>query len=445
MIGKIAKVLKRFFFVYLNSVLINVYISIKIIFKSFYPTYFKLKLKKVQANHKKALEKVRKKEKIKVAFFLIHESVWKYESVYKLMEQYERFEPIVIVCPYVAYGDEIMLHEMNQAYQAFKQKGYNIIKTLGDNGKWLDVKKEINPDIIFFTNPHNLTKKEYYITSYMDALTCYVPYFFQVNNLNESNFNGILQNFCWKVFNESVFHYECALKYSRNKAINVVVSGFPGLDKIFSNDYIPFIKWKNTNTNESFKIIWAPHHTIEGQGAGLDYSSFFTYADYFIALLLNNIHIQMAFKPHPLLKPKLYKHETWGKAKTDDYYNVWNNLPNGQLEEGEYIDLFYTSDALILDSASFIIEYLYFNKPYCFTINDIKVKNRFNSFGQMAFNHMYLASSENEVWSFINEVVIHGNDYLGEFRKKFFNENVMPSNGKTASENIFNEVLKELS
>lgn len=48
-------------------------------------TSFNYNFKKTQLKHKNALTNVQKKEKITVAFFLIHESVWKYEELYNLM------------------------------------------------------------------------------------------------------------------------------------------------------------------------------------------------------------------------------------------------------------------------------------------------------------------------------------------------------------------------
>ena len=43
---------------------------------------------------------------------------------------------------------------------------------------------------------------------------------------------------------------------------------------------------------------------------------------------------------------------------------MWNALPNAKVvEEESYLDIFATSDGMIMDSASFIGEYLYVNKP----------------------------------------------------------------------------------
>ena len=37
----------------------------------------------------------------------------------------------------------------------------------------------------------------------------------------------------------------------------------------------------------------------------------------------------MAFKPHPLLKERLYQHLEWGLERTNTYFERWNELNNG--------------------------------------------------------------------------------------------------------------------
>ena len=169
------------------------------------------------------------------------------------------------------------------------------------------------------------------------------------------------------------------------------------------------------------------------------------YSEYFIGLLEAKNNIQIAFKPHPLLKEKLYTDEQWGKEKTDKYYQKWDELPNGQLEEGDYIDLFASSDAMILDSASFMAEYLYTRKPSLFTKRDNEIEKRFNDFGKLVFQKLYQAETEKEIIKFIEDVVIAGNDYMYDERNNFFTQVVLPLNNKTASENIYNELIKELT
>lgn len=422
------------------------YKGTKFAYKFAYRIRNKKRIRLVQRNHQRALENVRKKEKIKVVFFLIHEAIWKYEALYKLFEHDERYDPLVVVCPIITFGEENMLREMNQAFNTFTYKGYKVLKSLDENtGEWLDVKKKIKPDIIFFTNPHKLTKNEYYIENFLDVLTCYVPYAFVVIHSIEMHYNQFFQFALWKHFVETDFQRNYALHYFPLKKNNICKTGYPSLDRVFQNNYIPKSVWKNLENPEKVKkIIWAPHHTISGQGADLDYSSFKFLSDFFLNILKKNENIQVAFKPHPLLKPKLYRDKDWGEGRTNKYYDAWNTIPNGQLEEGDYVDLFFSSDALILDSASFMVEYLYTQKPLLFTILDTGIRDRFNSFGKLVFDHLYHSENQNEIEKFIENVVIAGNDFKVQDRLKILENLILPDNGQTASMNIYMEIKNAL-
>ncbi len=414
------------------------------LYKPFGDLLFKQELKKINRFQNEFVKKVKQKDKINVIFLVIHNAVWKYEEVYKLLDEDPTFDVRVVVVPLVR-NNEGQLDNYYQTLNYFKNNKYNTIGSFDEENKeWLDIKSITNPDLVFFTNPHKLTFDKYYITNFLDKLTCYVPYAFVVIHSISSHYNQPFHHYLWKHFIETKKHKHFSKKFQLRLNANTLISGFPGLDKIYSNNYLPKNPWKNSSNQKTIKIIWAPHHTIKGQGSGLDYSSFNNYFDFFMSSLKNNQNIQIAFKPHPLLKEKLYLDKDWGQEKTDAYYNKWDELDNGQLEESEYIDLFYYSDAMIMDSASFIVEYLYFDKPILFTKIDDQVLERFNSFGQEVFNYMYQASNEVEVNEFITEIVLEGNDELKDERNKFLKQVVLPQNGKTASENIYTELIKEL-
>jgi hypothetical protein len=409
--------------------------------------YFNLTIKPTLSKlHQKALVKIRKKDKIKAAFFLIHNTVWKYEGVYRLMENDDRFEPIVIVCPYVIYGQENMQREMNQAYNAFLTKGYNVVKTYNEATKeWLDIKKEIKPDIIFFTNPHEITKDEYYITNFLDRLTCYVPYGFMIANLQETQFNQPFHNFIWRCYYETQIHKEMSEKYADNKGSNVLVTGFPMCDIFLDKTYVSKDKWKIKDKSVK-RIIWAPHHTIEDNDKKLAYSNFLNYHQFMLDLLkIYNGQIQIAFKPHPILKPELYKHSDWGIDRTDAYYKTWQSINNGQLEEEGYEDLFLTSDAMILDSSSFISEYCYTGKPSLFMVRDATISGKFNEYGAMAFNLMYKSQNTTDILNFINDTVLNGYDPLLKERAIFVDKYLKPPNNQSATFNIFNNIIREIT
>ena len=408
--------------------------------------YSRYQLLKIQYNHQKALSRIKNKEIINVCFFLIHESVWKYEELYQLLKKDKRFNPIVLVCPYVMYGEENMLNDMEKAYNAFKENGYNVIKALKDDSTWIDVKKELKPDLIFFTNPHNLTKPQYYIHNFKDCLTCYVPYNFGTSYMIKLFHGELFYNLVWKIFAETDIHKDYSRQVALNKGRNVIVTGFPGTDKLldfnYNSDYA--INWKHRNTK---KIIWAPHHTIDDDKNFISFSSFLIYHQYMFDLLKQfDEQIEIVFKPHPLLKVKLYEHQDWGKEKTDSYYNAWRNHLFGGLNEGNYIDLFKTSDAMIHDSGSFLIEYLYTEKPVLRTDRDDTICNRLNSFGKLAYQVHYIATNQLEIELFIENIVLKGKkDIKEESRKEFKQKYLIPQNGMISSINIYNFIKKSIS
>ncbi|MBP1222800.1 CDP-glycerol glycerophosphotransferase family protein [Flavobacterium sp. 1355] len=388
---------------------------------------------KAKKKHQKALQVVKKKEKIKVAFFLIHESVWKYNVLYDLMLKHPRFEPIVFVCPAVNFGMENMLFEMNKTYDAFKKKGYNIIKTYdNEKGEYLDIKKTFSLDIIFFTNPYEgLQDYRYYIKQFSDTLTCYVPYAIMTVNY-DFIYNLKFHNLVWKIFSETPIHNEIALQKQKNKGRNNVLTGYPGFDQLLINTKPNNAVWKNTSSRLK-KIIWAPHHAIAEWNK---VANFLEYYDFFLELADKySDKIQIAFKPHHLLRIKL-EQEYWGKEKTDIYYNKWMNLKNGQCENGEYIDLFLTSDALIHDCGSFMAEYLVTGKPTLFMVRNESVMEHWNVFGEKAVNAHYQSRNKKQLVDFIENVVLNENDCMKEERNSFVHNNLIPKNKLTASENI---------
>jgi len=419
---KLFEFLKSFYYFFLNK------------YKTYYYRFF-------QFRYKKIVRQVRKKDKIKVAFFLIHEAVWKYEGVYRLMEKDERFDPVVIICPYILYGETTMFKEMDQAYNSFFNRGYHVISTYDKNSKkWLDIKEMVDPDIVFFTNPHPLTKDEYYIGNFPKTLTCYVPYTFQTTYHYNQNYNRFFHNVLWKAYYQTDIHKKIAAKYAMNRAKNVVVTGYPGIDGFLKEGEYRLDK-KRTDSKK--KIIWAPHHTIEGEGMDLNFSNFLRYHGFIIELAKEYRHkIFITFKPHPNLRPKLNK--IWGQEKTDRYYKFWQENDFCALNEGDYQKLFIESDAMIHDCDSFLGEYLALNKPVLYTDHDNHVKDRLNEFGKPAFDMHYHAKNEREIMNFIVDVVLNEDDRMEKMRENWVKKYIIPPNSKKASVNIFVDLKNSL-
>jgi hypothetical protein len=391
--------------------------------------------------HRKALELVRKKESVKVAFFLTHESVWKYAVLYDLMLQHPKFEPELFVCPVVNFGKENMLYEMDKTYNSFKNKGYKIIKTYdNETGEYLDIKSAFSPDIVFFTNPHEgLQDYRYYINQFAKTLTCYVPYGVSTINYELDHILGF-HNLVWKIFTETAIHKEIAVQKQRNKGRNRVVTGYPGFDPLLTST-TPKQVWKNKNPTLK-RIIWTPHHLMHELNKG---SNFLEYYDFFLELAANyKDKIQITFNPHPLLRIKLEKDPNWGKEKTDMYFNKWVNLENGQYGNGSYTDLFLTSDALIHDSISFMSEYLITGKPSLFMIRNESIMEYWSIYGEKALAVHYQSRNQEQVIDFIENVVLNENDGMKAERNNFVRTTLLQKNGLIASQNILNYLENEI-
>lgn len=355
----------------------------------------------------KALRKIKKKESFRCVFLALFDSVWKCDSLYREMLKDVRFAPIIVICPVVNYGHDNMIQRMRDCRSFFDKKGYNYIVSYNENtGEYLDIKKELKPDIVFYTNPYRgLIDNKYYIDNFKDVLTCYIPYFYASGN-NPAFYDLPFHHYVWKYFCENESLKKEFEQTERKKLANIVPVGFCPFDE--------FEEKKVTRDSRIKKVIWAPHHMLEASGGVVVRNSFLRYYDSFFKLADKfQGKVEFVFRPHPLLKNKLYAHPDWGKARTDSYYSKWKAHNYCSLDEHtNYIELFYNTDAMIHDCGSFTTEYLYVNKPALFSDRSFFGPNEYWKSAIDAVDCYYRADSEAEIETFITDVVLNGNDYL---------------------------------
>ena len=376
---------------------------------------------------------------VKVIFFVLMSSTWKFDKLYELFSQDSRYQPMILVCPVFGFCDNNEQPFIEETYTYFQSKGYHVQKAI-ENGTFVDVKKQLNPDIIVFTNPY-LNHPKYDIKNYRNTLTIYTQYGYTITDKFDITCDGLMENLVWRYYTDTPYIHKITLQKSRRKGKNAVCFGFSGID-VFLNNPKKYDGWKDCG-GKRCRIIWGPHHTICNYNTMLNKSSFLEYSDFMFEMATKyHDKIQIAFKPHPLLKHRL--EIIWGKEKTEKYYDRWAHLSNGQLETGGYVDLFLTSDAIMHDSGSFIFEYLFIDKPALYLTNGSQIETDLNSLAVSAISQCYdIARDEKDIENFIISV-IEGKDNKREVRNKFLTENLMPPNGLTASENIFNDITTQI-
>ena len=129
--------------------------------------------------------------------------------------------------------------------------------------------------------------------------------------------------------------------------------------------------------------------------------------------------------------------------KTDEYYRAWAKMENTLLAEGEYVELFKSSDALIHDCGSFMAEYLVTNKPVLF-LEKNNYKMPLNEFGKLCLNQHYIARKKQTIITFLDDVVLGSNDPMKEQRLAFVNNELKMNSSELVADRIFKEIKMDL-
>ncbi|MBE0471875.1 MAG: hypothetical protein IBX55_20490, partial [Methyloprofundus sp.] len=239
--------------------------------------------------------------KLKILYIVHNKSVWKTDSLFKKFSSDSSFEQLILVVPYARFGDETMYRDIMETYQYFHSKGYATVNALDSMGKFLKVDKIYDPDLVFFSSPFNLGLEKYYRDVYLKYTCCYVPYYYEMSALwnAKMQYGSEFHRMMYKVFAPHEVSAKSYLAHSSLKQSNIALVGYPAMEPFMNNEYSPISPWK-TQDKLKFKIIWAPHHTIDSPE--LPYANFLKYAEFFKDLVERyQDSIQWAFKPHPIL------------------------------------------------------------------------------------------------------------------------------------------------
>ncbi len=405
------------------------------------PFLFARMMRQVQRRTPVLAQRLKDKEVVEVAFMLSIPGMWKLDYLFKEMQQDPRYHPYVVIVPYSVYkgfSEEEVWRTVRRTEEFVKQRGFEYIIPYDEaHSRWTDFKKTYRPDIVFFTAPYRDALPQYYIYHFKDCLTCYVSYAFNVLNVYGMFYHIPTVNLFNFYFAETALHKEYMQQYGRNGGPLTYATGYPGTEVYLRDDYTPKEVWKPQPTAKK-RVIWAPHHTIgNSPDDSFSASTFLTNCDLMVQLAQRySDTIQFAFKPHQLLKFKLI--DLWGAERTEQYYNQWAEMPNCQLEESGYVDLFFGSDAMMHDSGSFTTEYLFLNKPVMFLQRQAKVDDIFNTFGEEAWRQHYHGSTEEDMVRFLEDVVLAGNDPMHDQRQQFFDQYLKPIDGVLPSRQILN-------
>lgn len=393
------------------------------------------------ARNKRNEERICQKDTITVVFFASNVSMWHYQGLYEEMLKYPRFRPFIVLSPFTTFEKEYRIRCVEELRVFFEKKGVSYIDYDTDKMKGYDVKGNIRPDLLFYTQPYlTVYCKEHRYYRFNDSLLAYYPYFFRYSS-KPFAYNEDYNNRAWRLYYETEMHKNDAAKTATIGDYNVRVVGYPNADEFLKK---PKDVWKAQNEKKK-RVIWAPHFTLQEDAWSMK-SNFLWLYDIMLNLAEKyKDSIQFAFKPHPRLYTELCKYPGWGKEKANSYYEKWEKGSNCQLEIGDFIDLFMTSDAMIHDCGSFSVEYMYTGKPVMFISKDImRVYNQMSEFGRNMIEQHYIAKEEKDIVTFLEEIVLGGVDPKLDDRQMIKQKYLFPQNGKTVAANTMDDIITSL-
>ena len=389
----------------------------------------------------KRINLIRKKCKAVLVFLVSSLSMWRNQALFDRLRRDVRFDPVIVLFPFSGYSQDLRQNSIQELKSYFDGISVPYLDLSNESNPGQILRELIDPDLIFYPQPYNdLFGNDLDSNYFNERLLCYSPYALQIIE-GDWVYKSMLLNSAWRIFFEADFRLTYARRLLYNKGRNVRICGDSMAD-VFSEAPQRDV-WKTQPKKK--KVIWAPHFTIQDTSHFVR-NSFLWLNDFMLVLAARyQNQIQFAFKPHPRLLSELYSHPDWGKEKADAYYLKWASGNNTQLETGSYVDLFKESDAMIHDSVSFSAEYHYTGNPVMFTShNPASLTAGLTVLGEQAILAHYQGTTEDEIESFLNNVVIEGNDPMKQLRNDFRAKYLTPPDSGNVAENIYQELVKSI-
>lgn len=148
--------------------------------------------------------KQKRKEKIRVGFLVIYDSVFSARSLYEEMLLSDVFDPFIVIIPDIARSQEHMLKVFNKSYQNLSekyqkvQKGYN-----ASNDTFLDFSSKM--DMAYFDNPYDCMVHDVFKVDYLknkNILPFHINYGYMLTKYSRTVFATAEYSYFWKIFVE---------------------------------------------------------------------------------------------------------------------------------------------------------------------------------------------------------------------------------------------------
>lgn len=395
------------------------------------------------------IDRITKKEKIKIGFVAHSSAEWQCDGVYNFFKDNDNFDVSIYVTGYGA--KKYRKKRTEETKEMFISKGYKKVEVLFQR-PFMGLNEMEKEDILIYMIPYKRMFPETVNFDYRNItqLTILFPYGVMMAERsgkyfmerNEYLYDNSIHQMCWHYFSSSQEEQIIIEKETRLNGYNSKFLGFPKIDELLCKSYYHRgdSLWKGGDSVK-YKIIWAPHWNFRKGGNGTfdkNYRWFYEYAK-------RKRDISWIVRPHPRMYTGVVKTGLFiDKREYEQYFNAWNELDNARVVVGGgYYDIFDTSDAMILDSLSFIAEYFYTGKPLLLLKQETE-EMTYNELGRELRNCSYSVIGDDfkGIENFIDNLI--ENDPKKGERKDVFDKYMGRTDDMTSSEAIYRCICNEL-
>lgn len=365
--------------------------------------------------------------------FLCHRPVfWEtLSSVYDTMKADPAFKVTIVAIPNKKQQPGLNLnheiYESEGAEEFWKAEsclnGYNY-----ETGEWLNL-RTLEPDYVFFQTPYNICRPPQYhsrvVAKY--ARICYLSYYgvFYTDEITDECTPLDYMRELYFYFTQSPMddaYVRNRLRQADAYDARTALTGYPRYDRIerFRNQPCDF--W---NEEHTFKMVWTPRWTTnEGN------CHFFDFKDKIVEYCKNDSGVELVFRPHPQAFKEWNATGELPEAQAAVYKQNFINSNMHLDETNNYYPTLYTSDVLITDRSTILLDYFCTGKPiiYC------KSNNLHDGLFPELLEAMYCVDVWEDVLAVITDLR-RGIDPLKDVRQKLVQESFV-QNGETAGAKI---------
>jgi hypothetical protein len=356
---------------------------------------------------------------VRATFLVGSPSMFPSLPLFEVMRSDPMFSARILVIP----GSALVMDDIDTRVEALRAllPAADIAAARSDNEDfpWTDVSRD--SDIVVYNSPYS-SSHIFYSPRFSygrDFLPIHVNYGYYRSVYDRNVLQMDNYAYFWKALFEN---QDVAEEYRTHSIIggkNALLTGYVKMDKLAG-------KAKQGREGRLCLMI-APHHSVEG-GANnvLGLANFERYSDFFLTLPSRYPQIDFIFRPHPALFRMLALPRHWGEERVTAWCDRFVANPNVRWSDGaDYLQDFADSDGIIQDCGSFLVEYLYTDKPCCYMLHSpTDINTKFTPFGQDCLKHCYTAYKEEDIERFITHVIMGQQDTLATKRHRFAQERV---------------------